>query len=73
MSKFVVCDAVRSPEDPRLIARLVRDRIPLTACPLSNARLSVFARIDDHNLPRLHKLGVLATINSDDPATSAAI
>ena len=59
---------VRSLEDPRLIARLVRDRIPLTVCPLSNVRLGVFARIEDHNLPRLHELGVLATINSDDPA-----
>ena len=59
---------VRSLEDPQLIARLVRERIPLTVCPLSNVRLRVFERIQDHNLPKLLQRGVLATINSDDPA-----
>ena len=59
---------VRSLDDPRLIARLVREQIPLTVCPLSNVRLGVFGRIEDHNLPRLLELGILATIHSDDPA-----
>ena len=59
---------VRSLEDPQLIARLVGEQIPLTVCPLSNVRLRVFERIEDHNLPRLLDRGVLATINSDDPA-----
>ena len=59
---------VRSLEDARLIARLVGERIPLTVCPLSNVRLRVFDRIEDHNLPRLLARGVLATVNSDDPA-----
>ena len=59
---------MRSIEDPRLIARLVHERIPLTVCPLSNVRLGVFGRIEDHNLPRLLERGVLATVDSDDPA-----
>jgi adenine deaminase len=59
---------VRSLEDPRLIARLVGERIPLTVCPLSNVRLRVFDRIEDHNLRRLLELGILATVHSDDPA-----
>src|SRR5512138_624115 len=59
---------VRCLEDPALVARLVRERIPLTVCPLSNVRLRVFQRMADHVLPRLLEAGVLATVNSDDPA-----
>jgi adenine deaminase len=59
---------VRCLEDPSLVARLARERVPLTVCPCSNVRLRVFPRMDDHVLPRLLAAGVLATINSDDPA-----
>jgi adenosine deaminase len=59
---------VRSDEDPALLARLVRDRVPLTVCPLSNVMLRVFDTMADHNLKRLLDLGVLVTVNSDDPA-----
>lgn len=59
---------VRAEEDPELVARLARDRIPLTMCPLSNVRLRVFDRLEDHNLRRLMEAGVPVTINSDDPA-----
>jgi adenosine deaminase len=59
---------VRSEEDPVLIARLVRDRVPLTVCPLSNVMLKVFERIEYHNIKRLLDLGVCVTVNSDDPA-----
>ena len=59
---------VRCLEDPALVARLVRDRIPLTVCPLSNVRLRVFDRLSDHVLGRLLEAGVPATVNSDDPA-----
>ncbi len=59
---------VRCLEDPALVARLARDRIPLTVCPLSNVRLRVFDRMADHVLPRLLEAGVVATVNSDDPA-----
>jgi adenine deaminase len=59
---------VRSEEDPALLARLVRDRVPLTVCPLSNVRLRVFDRMEDHNLKRLLRQGLCVTVNSDDPA-----
>lgn len=59
---------VRSEEDAALVERLVADQIPLTVCPLSNVRLRVFDRIEDHNLRRLLDLGLLVTVNSDDPA-----
>lgn len=59
---------VRSEEDPQLLARLVRDRVPLTVCPLSNVMLRVFDTMADHNLGRLLNVGALVTVNSDDPA-----
>jgi adenosine deaminase len=59
---------VRCEEDPKLVERLRRERIPLTACPLSNVKLGVFDRVEDHNLKRLLDLGLCVTVNSDDPA-----
>ena len=59
---------VRCEEDPALVERLIRDRIPLTVCPLSNVKLRVFGQLDGHNLARLLERGVNLTINSDDPA-----
>jgi adenine deaminase len=59
---------VRCEEDPELVRRLVRDRVPLTVCPLSNVKLQVFDRIESHNLKRLLDLGLCVTVNSDDPA-----
>ena len=59
---------VRSLEDPKLVERLVRQRIPLTVCPLSNLRLKVVADLEDHPLKRMLDAGLVATCNSDDPA-----
>jgi len=59
---------VRCVEDPALVARLARERRPLTVCPLSNVRLRVFARMADHNLKALLEQGLCVTVNSDDPA-----
>jgi adenosine deaminase len=59
---------VRAIEDPKLVERLVRERIPLTICPLSNVRLRVFPSLRAHVLKRLLDVGVQVTINSDDPA-----
>jgi adenosine deaminase len=59
---------VRSLDDPRLIRRLVDDRVPLTVCPLSNVALRVVDRLEDHRLGDLLAAGVRVTINSDDPA-----
>jgi adenosine deaminase len=59
---------VRCEEDRALVDRLVRERMPLTMCPLSNVKLNVFERIESHNLGRLLEHGVCVTVNSDDPA-----
>ena len=59
---------VRAVQDPDLIRRLAGERIPLTVCPLSNVRLKGVASLADHVLPRLIEAGLVATINSDDPA-----
>lgn len=59
---------VRCDEDPALVDRLVRDRIPLTVCPLSNLKLCVVEDLKQHNFARLLRKGVAVTINSDDPA-----
>ncbi len=59
---------VQSTKDPLLMQRLARDRIPLTVCPLSNLKLCVFPKLADHNIRALLDAGLVATINSDDPA-----
>ena len=59
---------VRSLEDPTLVERLAREQTPLTVCPLSNIKLCVFDRLEEHNLKKLLDAGLCATINSDDPA-----
>ena len=59
---------VQSEKDEQLMARLAKEQIPLTVCPLSNLKLCVVKDLADHNLPRLLKAGLKVMINSDDPA-----
>jgi adenosine deaminase len=59
---------VRCLEDEAVVKRLVRDRTPLTVCPLSNVRLRVFDSLADHCLPQLLAAGLRASVHSDDPA-----
>ena len=59
---------VRCLEDPALVARLARERMALTVCPLSNVKLRVFGSMAEHSLPALLAAGLAATVNSDDPA-----
>jgi adenine deaminase len=59
---------VQSSKDALLMARLKKDRIPLTVCPLSNLKLCVFNKLSDHNLPQLLDAGLVAMVNSDDPS-----
>ena len=58
----------RALEDEALTARLAREQIPLTVCPLSNLRLCVVPDMKAHPLKRMLKAGLMATLNSDDPA-----
>jgi len=58
----------RALEDPDLVARLVRERIPLTVCPLSNIALKTAPpQLRDHPLPLMMDAGLLVTVSSDDP------
>jgi adenosine deaminase len=59
---------VRCEEKPALVERLRAQGVPLTVCPLSNVKLKVFARLEEHNLKRLLDAGLCVTVNSDDPA-----
>ena len=60
--------AVQAVHDAALMQRLARERIPLTVCPLSNQKLQVFPDLRQHNLKALLDAGLVATVNSDDPA-----
>jgi adenosine deaminase len=58
----------RSLEDPSLVARLREEGTPLTVCPLSNIALRGVERMSAHPLRRMLDAGLVATVNSDDPA-----
>jgi adenosine deaminase len=59
---------VRILEDPALVQRVARERIPLTVCPFSNVRLRVVPELRMHPLKKMLDAGLVCTINSDDPA-----
>ena len=52
----------------KLVERLVKDQIPLTVCPLSNVKLCVFDKLENHNLKKMLDKGLRVMVNSDDPA-----
>ena len=58
----------RSLEDSRLIDVLVKRKIPLTVCPLSNVKLRNVDKIENHPIKTMLEKGLKATVNSDDPA-----
>ena len=59
---------VRCLEDTRLVDRLVGEQLPLTVCPLSNVKLRVVDKLENHPLKTMLERGLLVTVNSDDPA-----
>ncbi len=59
---------VQAIKDTALMQRLVKDKIPLTVCPLSNLKLCVFSDLGHHTVGQMLDAGIVATINSDDPA-----
>jgi adenosine deaminase len=59
---------VQAIHDEALMARLAKDRVPLTVCPLSNQKLCVFPNLADHNLGQMLDRGLCVMLNSDDPA-----
>ncbi|MGC3977701.1 MAG: adenosine deaminase [Paludibacteraceae bacterium] len=59
---------VRSLEDEVLVKYLAENKIPLTVCPLSNLKLQVVKKLEDHPLKKMLDKHLIVTINSDDPA-----
>ena len=55
-------------KDKKLVQKLREEQIPLTVCPLSNVKLCVFEKLENHNLKKLLDKGLMVTVNSDDPA-----
>ena len=55
-------------KDEKLVDKLSKEQIPLTVCPLSNVKLCVFDKLEDHNLKKMMKKGLRVMVNSDDPA-----
>ena len=58
---------VRAAEDPALVDRLVRERVPLNVCLTSNLTL-LYQRPEDHPLRQLLDAGAAVTLNRDDPS-----
>jgi adenosine deaminase len=58
----------RALEDADLVARLAREEMTLTVCPLSNLKLCVVESMAEHPIGRMLEAGLRATVNSDDPA-----
>ena len=58
----------RSLEDEKLVEELVSRKMGLTVCPLSNHKLCVIDNLKDHPLRAMLNAGLMASINSDDPA-----
>ena len=59
---------VQCSKDKKLVQKLRNEQIPLTVCPLSNVKLCVFKKLEDHNLKKLLDEGLMVMVNSDDPA-----
>jgi len=55
-------------KDDKLVKNLKEKNIPLTVCPLSNIKLCVFDKLENHNLKKMLDKGLRVMVNSDDPA-----
>jgi len=55
-------------KDEKLVEQLSKSQIPLTVCPLSNIKLRVFNKLEDHNIKKMLDKRLMVMVNSDDPA-----
>jgi aminodeoxyfutalosine deaminase len=58
---------VRAIEDNNLLALLKERQIPLEINPTSNICLHIYNNLAEHPFATLDKMGLLVTVNSDDP------
>jgi adenosine deaminase len=61
---------IRSIDDPKLLDFLLERRIGLECCLTSNLQTSTVPDYASHPLKRFLEMGLLATINTDDPGIS---
>ena len=54
-------------QDPRLLAHLAEQQIPLEVCPTSNIATRAVDDLENHPIRQMVDAGVLVTIGSDDP------
>jgi adenosine deaminase len=59
---------IRLTEEPDLLARIVKEEILLTVCPLSNVCLRAVKSVGEVPIRKFLEEGVRFSINSDDPA-----
>ena len=59
---------VKAAEDPELMDFLAKHQIGIESCLTSNIQTSTVASLDHHPLATFLRHGVLASINTDDPA-----
>jgi adenosine deaminase len=56
-------------DDPALTRRVAEASVPLTVCPNSNIVIANrYAHLSEHPFRRMREAGLLATLNTDDPA-----
>jgi len=55
-------------QDPKLLAHLAKQGIPLEVCPSSNVATRAVASLDEHPIQAFRDAGVTITVNSDDPS-----
>jgi aminodeoxyfutalosine deaminase len=55
-------------QDPKLLAHLAKQGIPLEVCPSSNVATRAVPSLDEHPLQVFRDAGVTVTVNSDDPS-----
>lgn len=58
---------VRAIEDPALLQEIKERQVVLEINPTSNICLHVYRRVAEHPFPHLDRMGLLVTLNSDDP------
>ena len=58
----------RALDDDCLVGYIVKRKMPLTLCPLSNLKLKVVKSLSKHPLKVMMDKGMIVTVNSDDPA-----
>jgi len=58
---------VSIPQDPELVEVLAEKQVPVEVCISSNLRTGAIASLREHPVRRLFDLGLMITLNSDDP------